>query len=154
MGSFVLQIVVLVLVALLAGCYFDGLLVLLPAQNQLSASCYIEVEQANTRLGTIRYRLLIFVTLFAQLLLLLVMRKWHMLLFQSTFVSMLLIVCATLITVRLVVPINRRVHTWSIQEPPAEWSRTRAQWHRYHAWRTWLVLLAMLLQFTAMLLAR
>ena len=154
MGSFVLQMVVLVLVALLAGCYFDGLLVLLPAQKQLSANSYIEVEQANTRLGTIRYRLLIFVTLFSQLLLLLVIHNWSALLFQATIVSMLLILGATLVTIRLVVPINRQVHTWSIQEPPAEWSCVRARWHRYHTWRTWLVLLAMLLQFAAVVLTR
>lgn len=70
MGNFVLQMIVLVLVALLAGCYFNEFLVLLPAQKQLSASSYIEIEQANTRLGTIRYRLLIFTTLLSQLLLL------------------------------------------------------------------------------------
>jgi predicted small lipoprotein YifL len=154
MGSLVLQMVVLLLVALLAGCYFNGLLVLLPAQKQLSASSYIEIEQANTRLGTIRYRLLIVVTLFAQLLLLLVIHNWSALLFQATVVSMLFILCATLVTVRLVVPLNRRVHIWSIQEPPAEWSRVRALWHRYHTWRTWLVLLAMLLQFAAVVLTR
>ena len=154
MFHFTLEFIVLVLVALLAGCYFDGLFVLLPAQNRLSASSYVEVEQANTRIGTIRYRLLIFITLFAQLLLLLIIHNLSTFLFQATLVSMLLIVCATLITIRLVVPINRQVHTWSVQQPPAEWSHKRALWHRYHTWRTGLVLLAMLLQFTAVLLAR
>lgn len=154
MQNFVLEMIVLVLVALLTGCYFDGFLVLLPAQKQLSVGSYIEVEQANTRIGTIRYRFLIFITLFAQLFLLFAIHNWRSLLFQSTLISMLLIICATLITIRLVVPINRQVHTWSAQQPPAEWSRKRALWHRYHTWRTGLVLLAMLLQFSAVLLAR
>jgi hypothetical protein len=154
MFHLLLELIVLVLVALLAGCHFDGFLVLLPAQNRLSASSYVEVEQANTHIGTIRYRLLIFTTLLAQLFLLLLIHNLSIFLFQATLGSMFLIVCATFITIRLVVPINRRVHTWSIQHPPIEWSRTRVRWHRYHTWRTGLVILAMLLQFIAILLIR
>jgi hypothetical protein len=152
MGNTALELVVLILMALLAGCYFDGILVLLPAQDKLSASSYIEVEQANTRLGTIRYRVLIFATLLVQLLFLLTIEHWRSFLFASTLVSMLLIVCATVITVRRVVPINRYIHSWSAQQPPTGWANTRTLWHRYHIWRTALVLLAMLVQFSAIVL--
>jgi hypothetical protein len=152
MGSFVLQILVLVLIALLAGCYFDGLLVLLPAQNQLSASSYIEVEQANTRLGTIRYRALVFASVLSQGALLLFSHNTHSILFWFTFISLLLVLAGLCITVLLVVPINKQVHTWSRQAPPPQWQEIRHLWHTYHTWRTILVLAAMFVQFLAILL--
>lgn len=127
---------------------------LIPAQKQLSASSYTEVEQANTRLGTIRYRVLIYATVLSQLCLLLFVHDISTKLFQLTFLSLLLVVGATIMTVFLVVPINRHVHTWSIQAPPATWKETRNLWHRYHYLRTALVLLAMILQFLAVLLPR
>jgi hypothetical protein len=152
MGSLVLQVLVMILIALLAGCYFDGLLVLLPAQNQLSASSYIEVEQANTRVGTIRYRILVFASILSQLSLLLFSHNLQSGLFWLSLLSMLLVIAGLLITVLRVVPINRQVHTWSPQVPPPHWQDIRHQWHVYHAWRTGLVLIAMLAQFFAILL--
>jgi hypothetical protein len=56
----------MIAVALLAGSYFSGVYVIVPAQRRLSASSYIEVEQANTRLGTIRFRILVFATMLMQ----------------------------------------------------------------------------------------
>jgi len=152
MGSFILQILVLVLVALLAGCYFDGLLVLLPAQKQLSASSYIEVEQANTRLGTIRYRVLVFACIFSQGALLLFSHNTRSILFWFSLLSLLLVLAGLCITMLLVVPINRQVHTWHQQAPPTCWQVIRQRWHTYHAWRTIMVLAAMLVQFLAILL--
>lgn len=54
------------IVAIMFGTYLDGVMVLLPSQRQLSARSYIEQEQANTTLGTIRYRVLIAVTMATQ----------------------------------------------------------------------------------------
>ena len=34
------------------------------------------------------------------------------------------------------VPMNKRIATWSVQSPPADWAVVRARWIRFHILRT------------------
>ncbi len=148
---FTSRLVATVLLSLLAGSYFNGPLILLPAQRQLSPSAYIEAERANTSLGTIRFRVLIAATLAAQLTLLAASGFQSRRSFYFTAGSILLILAATFITVRFVVPINAAIHTWNPALPPANWQVYRDSWHRYHLQRTVLMILALVAQLAAVL---
>lgn len=140
----------LLAVAILAGCYLDGSLVLVPAQRRLSGPAYAEVEQANTALGTIRYRLLLGLALLGQIMLLAVDHRPASPLFLLTLASGAVLIGTTVfITVLRVVPINRTVHTWRAVRPPADWAAVRDHWHRLHHRRTALVVLALVVQTAA-----
>src|SRR5215471_9793604 len=128
----ILELMVTLFIALLAGSYFGTSLVDVPAQKFLSALSYIEVQQAATRLGTIRYRALVSITALSQLGLLLFVHAWTSRLFLFTFLSFLFVIGALLVTVLLVVPINSGVHTWSSQAPPSNWKEMQTKWHTYH----------------------
>lgn len=140
----------LLAVAIVAGCYLDGSLVLVPAQRRLSGPAYAEVEQANTALGTIRYRVLLALTLLSQVVLLAVDHHPGSPLFLLTLASVAVLIGTTVfVTVLRVVPINRAVHTWRAARPPADWAAVRDRWHRLHHRRTALVVLALLVQTVA-----
>lgn len=130
--------------------YFGTSLVDVPAQKFLSAFSYIEIQQAATRLGTIRYRALVLTTALSQLGLLLFLHAWTSRLFQFTFFSFLFVIGGLLITVLLVVPINAGVHTWSSQAPPSNWKEIQMKWHTYHYLQTAFVVVALILQLTAL----
>ena len=146
----ILELTVTLFIALLAGSYFGTSLVDVPAQKFLSAFSYVEIQQAATRLGTIRYRALVLITALSQLGLLIFLRAWTSRLFQFTFLSFLFVIGALLVTVLLVVPINAEAHTWSSQTPPSNWKAMQRKWHTYHYLRTALVMIALLLQLTAL----
>lgn len=146
----VLKALALLAVAVVAGCYLDGSLVLVPAQRRLSGPAYVEVEQANTALGTIRYRVLLAIALLSQIVLLAVDHQPSSPLFLLTVASAAVLVGATVfITILRVVPINQTVHGWHAATPPPEWMAVRARWHRLHHRRTALVGLALLAQTIA-----
>lgn len=137
------------MVGLLAGSYFSGAYVIVPAQRHLSASSYIEVEQANTRLGTIRFRVLVFATMLLQVALMVQLRPRSGMEFLFTVAGFLLVVTATVITVRWVVPINAVIHSWNSLAPPADWQSLREKWAEYHLARTIFVCAALMAQTLA-----
>jgi hypothetical protein len=143
------RVFVMIAVALLAGSYFSGAYVIVPAQRHLSASAYVEVEQANTRLGTIRFRVLVFATMLLQIALIIQLRSATGMEFLLTVSGFLLVVAATVITVRWVVPINATIHSWNFLTPPEDWQTLRQKWAGYHLARTVLVCIALLAQALA-----
>jgi len=144
----IIRLLALATMGILTGAYVDGALVLVPAQNRLSASAYTESEQANTALGTIRYRILVFATIGAGALLAITFTD-HPVQLALSLLATALVAGATILTVMCVVPINRKVHTWAVSAPPSNWTDTRRTWHRLHYIRTAMVLTAMLLQLFA-----
>jgi uncharacterized membrane protein len=52
------------------------------------------------------------------------------------------------------VPINNQVARWSVQSPPADWTRIRASWVRFHVVRTLFSLPALACYILACLLSR
>jgi uncharacterized membrane protein len=52
------------------------------------------------------------------------------------------------------VPINNQVARWSVQGPPADWTRIRASWVRFHVVRTLISLPALACYILACLLSR
>jgi hypothetical protein len=71
--------------------------------------------------------------------------------FLLTVTGFLLVVAATAITVRWVVPINATIHSWNFLPPPADWQILRQKWAGYHLARTVLVCIALLTQAIAYL---
>ncbi|WP_104091485.1 DUF1772 domain-containing protein [Arthrobacter sp. GMC3] len=144
----IIRILALATMGILTGAYVDGALVLVPAQNRLSASAYTESEQANTALGTIRYRILVFATIGTGALLAITFAA-HPAQLTLSVLAIILVVAATALTIARVVPINKKVHIWAASAPPSDWADTRRKWHRFHYIRTAMVLTAMLLQLFA-----
>lgn len=74
--------------------------------------------------------------------------------FYLTMLALILVVIATFITVRFVVPINAIVHTWSSALPPPDWQVLRHKWGAFHLIRTVLVTAALVAQILPNVLAR
>lgn len=144
------RVLATIAVALLAGSYFNGAYIIVPAQRDLSASTYIEVEQANTTVGHARFPILVFSTMLLQAALLVQLRPAARMEFSLTLLGLLLTVAATVITVRWVVPINTTVHGWNPVYPPADWKITRLRWAQLHVARTACVCAALVLQVLAL----
>lgn len=141
-------LIAVAMVGVTLGTYLNGVLVLLPGQRRLSARSYIEQEQANTALGTMRYRILIAATITPQLLAAVFAAGTlsRILIFGSI---LTIIATTALVTVGKVVPINATVHRWDPADPPAEWTSVRDRWHRLHTLRTAGFALALVLPVIA-----
>ncbi len=142
------DVVAVAMLGVTAGTYVNGVLVLLPAQRRLAARSYIEQEQANTALGTTRYRALIVATTCVQLAALHSQPDARPRILTAT--SILTVgVTTALVTVRRVVPINVAIRGWDPGNPPSDWSAVRTRWHQLHAVRTAGFTLALVLQIFA-----
>jgi uncharacterized membrane protein len=69
--------------------------------------------------------------------------------FYCTALALALVVLATMVTVRFVVPINKTVHTWNYLSPSPNWQDFRQKWGQYHLVRTVLVCMALVAQLPA-----
>jgi uncharacterized membrane protein len=148
---YVTRLVAVLSLSLLAGGYFNGAYIMVPAMRAVSASSFIEAQQSDTRVGHIRYRALVNVTAILLLALLIQLRPRAGAEFWLTLIALILVVVATFITIRFVVPINDLVHTWNHLSPPDNWTAFRDKWGNYHLARTMLVCAALVVQFVAVI---
>lgn len=132
-----LQLCVLVMVGLLAGAHLIGVVGLNPALRSLPAGGYVPMKQA---LDQSMPRLAKPLTLGALIgsaaltgLALATGESRIGLLSAGSTAAMLVVLAAV---IRGDVPINRRMATWSADDPPADWRRSVLTWERYFAVRT------------------
>lgn len=144
----IVKILSLLFVALIAGGWMMGSVLVVPAQKKLTASEYTAVEQANTSFGQ-RYFPIVVITSVILLAILLHLSRGNTGQMILIGCSLFLVVVALGFTRAKIVPINKQIDTWSIQNPPSNWQTTRNQWHRNHRIRTGLAVGAFILLSTA-----
>ncbi len=140
----IIKVVSLLLVALVAGGWMMGSVLVVSAQKKLTASEYTAVEQANTSYGKRYFPVVVILSVIALSTLLYLSRgnTTQMLLVSG---SLLLMMGALGFTGAKIVPINNKIDTWSVQSPPSDWQKTRDLWHRNHRIRTGLAVTAFVL---------
>ena len=148
---YVTRLAAILSLSFLAGGYFNGAYIVVPAMRAVSASSFIEAQQSDTRVGHIRYRALVSATAILMAALLIQLRPRPGAEFWLTLIALFLVVAATFITIRLVVPINDLVHTWNHLSPPDNWTAFRDKWGKYHLARTTLVCTALVMEFVAVM---
>jgi uncharacterized membrane protein len=62
----------------------------------------------------------------------------------------LLLVLSVVMSILLLVPINSRVATWSVEGAPADWKQQMGRWDRFHYGRVGVIVLAFALFVTAL----
>jgi uncharacterized membrane protein len=138
------KILSLLFVALIAGGWMMGSVLVISAQKKLTASEYTAVEQANTSYGKRYFPVVAGVSIILLGILVYLSResKGQMALIAC---SLLLIVAAVGFTRAKMVPLNDKIETWSVQAPPSDWQESRDLWHRNHRIRTGLAVTAFVL---------
>lgn len=61
----------------------------------------------------------------------------------ASLVAAVFLVLSCVLSVLLLVPINRRARTWTAEEHPADWADQQRRWDRLHLARVGLLVLAM-----------
>lgn len=62
--------------------------------------------------------------------------------FYLKIAGLILIVTALLITLIVLVPIDNKIKTWTVETVPGDWESTRATWQTFHTIRTFCSLAA------------
>jgi anthrone oxygenase-like protein len=144
----------LLTLALLTGGWTMSLLVMVPAQQRLSASVYTEVAQSSTAFGQQYFPILTLSSIALLVVLLLLGRKSGQVRTGFIAASLALLVGAAALTAATILPLNATINTWSIQSPPDDWQTTRDAWRDRHRIRTALAVSAFLLLSAGLLSPR
>lgn len=140
----IIKILALVFVGLVAGGWMMGSMLVVPAQKRLNAQQYTAVEQANTSFGARYFPVLVITSIILLSVLTYLLRadKSQMIVVGA---SLALMVVALGFTGSRIVPINKKIDTWSVQTPPSDWQTVRDSWHTNHRIRTGIAFVAFLL---------
>jgi uncharacterized membrane protein len=131
--SFVL--IVLLFAALATGGLFVNWIGLGRAMSRLSVSAYIEFHQQTNHTFD-PYMPIVVVGALAGGVALAVIYGVHSIPGQLAAAGAVCYALVIIIAVSTNVRINHQIASWSIQNPPREWARMRAQWIRFHVIRT------------------
>jgi uncharacterized membrane protein len=129
------ELIVLLFAALATGGLIVNWIGLGRAMSRLSVSAYVELRQHTNRTFD-PYMPIVVIGALAGGVALAVIYGVHSIPGQFAAAGALCYVLVIIIGVPTCVRINHQIASWSIQNPPREWARTRARWTRYHVIRT------------------
>src|SRR6516162_3123056 len=129
------ELIVLFFAALATGGLIVNWIGLGRAMSRLSVSAYIEFHQHTNRTFD-PYMPMVVVGALAGGVALAVMYGVHSIPGQLAAAGAVCYALVILITVPTNLRINKQIASWSIQNPPREWTQMRARWIRFHIIRT------------------
>ena len=150
--SFVL--VVLLFAALATGGLMVNWVGLGRAMSRLSVSTYIEFHQATNHTFDPYMPIVVVGALLGGIVLAIPSRGLHSLSGELAIAGSVGYAAVLAISLSTNVPINHQVARWSVQNPPADWTRIRASWVRFHIVRTLFSLPALACYILACLVTR
>jgi uncharacterized membrane protein len=130
-----LALIVLVFAALATGGLIVNWIGLGRAMSRLSVSAYIEFHQHTNRTFD-PYMPIVVIGALAGGIALAVMYGVRSTPGQLAVAGAACYALVLIIAVSTNVRINHQIASWSIQNPPREWARTRTRWIRFHILRT------------------
>ena len=130
-----LYVVNLILVMLVTGVFWGTWFTLTRSLETFPPDNFIRIGKTIINNVSLPMRILMPVTLLAQLWLYLVTKKDRPS-FYLFIVSLFLMVITLLITVGVEVPIDNQIKTWSAETLPDNWLTLREKWNRFHTFRT------------------
>jgi len=150
--SFVL--IVLLFAALATGGLMVNWIGLGRAMSRLSASTYVEFHQATNQTFDPYMPIVVVGALLGSIVLAIPSGGIHSLSGELAIAGSVGYAAVLAISLSTNVPINNQVARWSVQSPPADWTRIRASWVRFHAVRTLFSLPALACYILACLVSR
>jgi Anthrone oxygenase len=134
----IIQFAALLLTALSMGVHFGTWLTERPLRRTQSGALFIEVHQERDRVAARVMPILGTAALVFLALATFLMRAAPAA-FALSLAGLVLCIGDALVTAFVNVPINREMQGWQPGAPPAEWSRLRDRWERFHSVRTLLI---------------
>ena len=124
------------------------------AMSRLSVSTYIEFHQATNHTFDPYMPIVVVGALLGGIVLAIPSRGLHSLSGELAIAGSVGYAAVLAISLSTNVPINNQVARWSVQNPPADWTRIRASWVRFHIVRTLFPLPALACYILACLVTR
>lgn len=145
-----LRIAALLLTGLYAGAAMYSLMGIGPAMKEMSAASYIEFHQKLDLFMGVRMALFAKIALAANVLLVISsIRSSSKLVLVLTIIGFLFFFAELFFTLSVNVPINEKVQTWNINQPPAEWMAIRGKWIKYDTIRTSCAIISFIVYLSA-----
>lgn len=108
---------------------FFYIVALKEVQLQLSAASFIEFRQMIDKVMRVNYSYVIYATLILQTILILMSLKGYSKpCFFLLTASFLLLLADVIITLKVSLPINDTINSWSVDNLPKNWTDIREQW--------------------------
>jgi len=138
-GETVVRLIVLLLAALATGGLMVNWIGLARAMERLSsASAYIEFHQATNRTFDPYMPIVVLGALFGGVALAAMAPGVHSASGRLAILGVLCYAAGLAISLSTNVPINELVASWSLRNPPENWTTVRTRWIRWHVARTLL----------------
>ena len=134
----ILQFVAIVLTSLSMGVHFGTWLTEAPLRETRSGALFTEVQQGRDRVAAKIMPILGNVAILSVAACVVLVRAVPGA-FALSLIALVCIVGDMAVTLAGNVPINKRVQSWNVAEPPPEWSELRDRWERLHTIRTMLI---------------
>ena len=135
--AMIVEVIRLVLAALATGGLMVNWIGLARAMAKLSASTYIEFHQITNQTFDPYMPIVVVGSILGGLVQALLF-SLQTLSGRLSLAGAACFVAALIIALATNVPINKRVATWSIEQPPSNWAVERDRWIRFHVLRTLL----------------
>ncbi|WP_157972468.1 DUF1772 domain-containing protein [Saliphagus sp. LR7] len=150
----VLLLVSAVLGGLMAGFFFAYSVSVVLALRTLSASEYTTVmQEINEKVLNVVFGIVFFGTVVVPVgsaILVVVRGQWTTLSSQLFLAGLIVYLVGTfLVTMRIHIPMNDRIATWSPGSPPDEWATVRSRWARWNHVRTMAAVVSFALYIAA-----
>jgi len=150
----VLLAVSVVLSGLMAGFFFAYSSSVVLALETLSASEYVTVmQEINDKVLNVVFGAVFFGAVVVPIVgtvLLLLRGTWATQYGQLFFAGMVIYLVGTFfVTIRIHIPMNDHIATWSPTSPPDEWASVRARWRRWNHVRTTAAVISFMLYLVA-----
>ena len=137
-GETVVRLIVLLLAALATGGLMVNWIGLARAMERLSSAAYIEFHQATNRTFDPYMPIVVLGALFGGVALAAMAPGIHSASGRLAILGVLFYAAGLAISLSTNVPINKLVASWSLRNPPENWTTVRARWIRWHVARTLL----------------
>jgi hypothetical protein len=136
MTSKIIFTIALLAFAMIASQAFMYILSLKQVQLNLGANSYIEIRKLIDISMRASFKYVIYVALFANVLLIIVTAKTPTsLVFISATIALVALVAEIVLTLKGNLPINDIINTWSVDNYPANWITLRDKWFTIFQYR-------------------
>jgi uncharacterized membrane protein len=149
-----IQLVVIFFAALATGGLMVNWIGLGRAMSRLPESAYVEFHQATNHTFDPYMPIVVVGALLGGIVLAILSQGIHSLSGELAIAGSVCYVAVLVVASSRNVRINKQIARWSVQNPPDDWTTTRASWIRFHIVRTLFSLPGLACYILACLLAR
>jgi hypothetical protein len=155
MTNKIILLVTLLAYSIIVSQSFMYILALKDVQLSLEANPYIELRKLIDTSMRSNFKYVIYVVLFANLLLVIsTVKNPASLLFITASIAFVALIADTLLTVKGNLPINDMINTWSADNYPANWATYRTRWLNIFQYRQLINIIGFVSLLTGAVLGR